>query len=593
MEFLRPSGAWALLALIPVILLWILKKRAKRETVPSLLLWKRMESETPQSRPFQRLRSQLLLWLQVLMTLLFALALMRPATLGGTQGEAALVFDLSASMQAVDSQGVSRLERAKALALETLDGLREGDAVTILTAGASLGQPVSRSTDRAGARRIIENLRAENGAADLEGALALAGALGRDIEGLRTYVFTDDAALSVSGAVLCAVGEPGDNCALLDATMQPESGAAFARVKNYGAAREITLECYADGELCDVRTVTLDADEETGVRFSLPQSAETVCVRIAQDDALAADNVRYAALGQNAQRKALLVTEGNVFLQRALTLDGRITLDMAAPGDAHSGAAYDLYVYDGAVPETLPETGAVFAVNPAGAVLDIAPGEAAGVSSALRAASGETARKICSSLLLSDIAIRMAKPLSGGNAVLEAGGACLLAVSEDASHRVAVLGFDVHDSNLPLKADFPVLVQNLLAYLLPDSAAGIDGAACGQSVAVTMDVRSTEATVTTPSGKAAAISGGVLTDTQEIGLYLLRERFADGTSRETRFALHIPAAESDTRTVARAGAEQEAQGASASHGYREWTLWALLALFVLALAEWEVSRRGA
>ena len=53
MEFLRPSGIWALTALIPVILLWILKKRAKRETVSSLRLWKRMESETPQSRPFQ------------------------------------------------------------------------------------------------------------------------------------------------------------------------------------------------------------------------------------------------------------------------------------------------------------------------------------------------------------------------------------------------------------------------------------------------------------------------------------------------------------------------------------------------------------
>ena len=85
MEFLRPSGIWALTALIPVILLWILKKRAKRETVPSLLLWKRMESETPQSRPFQKLRSRLLLWLQILMVLLLTFALMRPATTGGTQ----------------------------------------------------------------------------------------------------------------------------------------------------------------------------------------------------------------------------------------------------------------------------------------------------------------------------------------------------------------------------------------------------------------------------------------------------------------------------------------------------------------------------
>ena len=31
----------------------------------------------------------------------------------------------------------------------------------------------------------------------------------------------------------------------------------------------------------------------------------------------------------------------------------------------------------------------------------------------------------------------------------------------------AVLGFDLHNSNLPLKYDFPVLIQNILDWLLP------------------------------------------------------------------------------------------------------------------------------
>ena len=591
MEFLRPSGIWALTALIPVILLWILKKRAKRETVPSLLLWKRMESETPQSKPFQKLRSRLLLWLQILMVLAFTFALMRPATTGGAQGDAVFIFDLSASMQAVDSEGVSRMERAKKQALQTLDGLRDADAVTVLTAGASFEQPLSRSSDHAQARRVIEALQAENGAGDMDGALALARALRRDIESLRVYVFTDDATLSLSDAALCAVGEPGENRALLDATIQPESATAFARLKNYGAACETTLECYADGALCDVRTVALDANEETGVRFSLPETAETVEIRIADEDALAADNVRYAAQQTQTKRTALLVTDGNIFLERALGLDDSLTIDLAALGDAQTAAEYDLYVYDGALPETLPETGAILALNPGRDVLGVSVGTAAGVSSALRAAAGDTAREICRNLLLEDIAIRTATPLSGGTPVLQAGGECLLAVDEDGAHRAAVVGFDVHDSNLPLKADFPVLIQNLLAYLLPDPAAEIENAACGESVTIAYDVRSTDVSVRTPSGKMAALAGGRLSQTQEIGLYTLRERFADGTSRETHFALHIPAQESNTLSVAdsSAGTQSEETG----RGYREWTLWALLALFALAIAEWEVSRRGA
>ena len=591
MEFLRPSGIWALTALIPVILLWILKKRAKRETVPSLLLWKRMESETPQSRPFQKLRSRLLLWLQILMVLLLTFALMRLATTGGTQGDAVFIFDLSASMQAVDSQGVSRMERAKKQALQTLDGLRDADAVTVLTAGATFEQPLSRSSDHAQARRVIEALQAENGAGDMDGALALARALRRDIDSLSVYVFTDDAALSLSDAALCAVGEPGENRALLDATMQPESATAFARLKNYGMACETTLECYADGALCDVRTVSVGENEETGVRFSVPETAETVEIRIADEDALAADNVRYAARQTQAKRTALLVTGGNIFLERALGLDGSLTIDLAAPDDAQTAAEYDLYVYDGALPETLPETGAILAFNPGREVLGISTGNAAGVSSALRAAAGDTAREICRNLLLEDIAIRKAVPLSGGTPVLQAGGECLLAVDEDGARRAAVVGFDVHDSNLPLKADFPVLIQNLLAYLLPDPAAQIGNAACGESVVIAYDVRSTDVSVLTPSGKTAALAGGRLSDTQEVGLYTLRERFADGASRETRFALHIPAAESNTLIVAESSEGAQANGTG--RGYREWTLWALLALFALAVAEWEVSRRGA
>ena len=167
----------------------------------------------------------------------------------------------------------------------------------------------------------------------------------------------------------------------------------------------------------------------------------------------------------------------------------------------------------------------------------------------------------------------------------------LLSVCEDASHRAAVLGFDVHDSNLPLKADFPVLIQNLLAWLLPEPTAEIEGAACGGSVAVTADVRSVNAAVVTPGGRTVPLAGGVFDDTQEIGVYTLRETFASGESRETRFALHVPAAESDTLNVAQAS--ENAQKGAAGRGYREWTLWALLALFALALAEWEVGRRGA
>ena len=272
---------------------------------------------------------------------------------------------------------------------------------------------------------MIEALQAENGAGDMDGALALARALRRDIDSLSVYVFTDDAALSLPDAALCAVGEPGENRALLDATMQPESATAFARLKNYGMACETTLECYADGALCDVRTVSVGENEETGVRFSVPETAETVEIRIADEDALAADNVRYAARQTQAKRTALLVTGGNIFLERALGLDGSLTIDLAALDDAQTAAEYDLYVYERRAAGDAAGDRRDSRLTHGREVLGISTGNAADVSSALRAAAGDTAREICRNLLLEDIAIRKAVPLSGGTPVLRrAANAC-------------------------------------------------------------------------------------------------------------------------------------------------------------------------
>ena len=53
---------------------------------------------------------------------------------------------------------------------------------------------------------------------------------------------------------------------------------------------------------------------------------------------------------------------------------------------------------------------------------------------------------------------------------------------------MAVLGFDLHNSNLPLKYDFPVLIQNILDWLLPAEATA-DGPAEKLMSSAESDVR--------------------------------------------------------------------------------------------------------
>ena len=161
MQWLYPAGMWGLIALAAITALYLLRRKSESVTVPSLLLWQRAAAEQQAMRPFQRLKRNIRYFLQMALALLLALALMRPAVSGGMRGETVMIFDMSASMQAVEG-GVSRFDTARRQALALLDGMREGDRVTVLTAGHEVDTAISRTADLARARSVIASLAPEN-----------------------------------------------------------------------------------------------------------------------------------------------------------------------------------------------------------------------------------------------------------------------------------------------------------------------------------------------------------------------------------------------------------------------------------------------
>ena len=269
MQWLNPAGAWALLSLAIITALYLLKRQSVRMQAPSLLLWRSAMQEQTASRPFQKLKKNILYFLQILLALLLSASLMRPAVGGGMQGETVFIFDLSASMQTREN-GETRLESAQQKALALLDGMHAGDCVTVLSAGAQVRQTITRCSDAAQVRAAVQRLEAENGTADLTGAVSLAKAMARDIPGLNVIVFSDTFA-GDEGVQVVRVGTPQDNCALLGLSCTQE-GQAFARVANYGAAAEITLECYADGRLCDMAVLTLAEGENASAILQTPEA---------------------------------------------------------------------------------------------------------------------------------------------------------------------------------------------------------------------------------------------------------------------------------------------------------------------------------
>ncbi|MGJ8637350.1 MAG: vWA domain-containing protein [Phycisphaerales bacterium] len=120
------AGLVAAIAVPSLVILYFLKLRRIPREVSSTLLWKKSIQDLQANAPFQKLRRNLLLFLQLIILGLILLALAQPRSTASSAGGRKLVIlvDRSASMRAVDGDaGRTRLEVAKERAISMVEGL--------------------------------------------------------------------------------------------------------------------------------------------------------------------------------------------------------------------------------------------------------------------------------------------------------------------------------------------------------------------------------------------------------------------------------------------------------------------------------------
>ena len=450
MTFLTPGFAWGFLSLALITALYLLRRRYLPRQVPSTFLWQRSLKDTEANRPFQRLRKNLMLPLQLLAAACLVLALMQPVTGGGTAGKTVLILDLSASMEA-KSGGITRLELAKQEARKRLRQLPAGEEVTILGAGEEVRQVLLSSRDPEEAERALDTLEAGRGGAEIDKAVSLARAVCREGETGGDILVISDTLIPPAGVSAVNVGQGAENRAVISLTAEME-GRAWARLANYGEACTVTVVCRADGALCGAQEVEMPAGETTGLGWSLPEGTKRVTVTIREADALAADN-ELEALVVRSRNVTVALTADSLFLESALKARGNLTVLRADEGNLENTPA-DLYI--------MGDDPIRFTLHPGESA--ITAGEEKSSESGTVTRTGD--HPLINGLSLKNVALRSYRPLTGGEAVLRADGDVVLA----AAPGEVVLGISLRNTNLALKYDFPILIQNILNRLLPDRA---------------------------------------------------------------------------------------------------------------------------
>ncbi len=534
MNFLSPATALIAAGItVPLLVaMYFLKLRRRQVVVSSTLLWRKAIQDLQVNAPFQRLRRNLLLLLQLLVLAGLIAALGRPMLRGQSRpGDRIIILlDHSASMNAEDVSP-TRLDEAKELALALIDDLGEAnDTATgaMVISFADRARVVAPfTTDLALLRRAVRAIPATDRRSSLEPALRVIesfvqGIADQDAGTTVVYVISDgrvrDAKTpTLSGADLryLKVGRDPRNVAVVALSArrdfaQPHRAQVFARLANYTPGPvETTLTLKIDDRVSRVLPVTVPAVTGTGpgvkplwFELDMPSSALLELGHDYSDD-LRADDTAWLNVAPPRRLRVLLVTAGNVFLKQAIKAVGVRKLVTMTPahyehqhpdqftrrvGMTGPDAGYDAIVFDAYAPVQPPPVNSLyFNASPPVEGLTLVPSSAGAAGSQL-ILDWQRDHALMRHAVLDQLIMlepqRLVLPETAQVLATGQAGPVMAVVTDRGIYHV-VVGFDLLKSNWPMLISFPVFINNTVGWLsLGGRSEAAVGYRPGQSVTV-------------------------------------------------------------------------------------------------------------
>ena len=515
MNFLSPTSLFLFGLAIPIVALYILRLRRRREPVSTLMFWEELFRERQTTSLFQRLKHLLSLLLQLLFLTLLVLSIARPqfAFITKSARQLVLIIDQSASMNAIeaDTDGRTRLEVAKESALRSVDGLRFMDEMTVISSHTRPIIHIPFTNHQKSLREAIHAIQPTDISTNLEPAYDLADAIAQTKPNPEIVIFSDFQSVSEELLAklkskpeqdtdtaesdhevkrhLIRIGKANDNVGITKFRVRKSLVNAFdyqtlLRVVNASEEeKKFNVELYFDENLFDVRPYTLAPGESKSEIFSnfAFEGGKLKAVLDIQDP-LASDNIAYATLPKRDLIPVLLVTAENPFLQKALAVDEQIQLTVLTPTEyetdvlpestnSQGNKNYQVVIFDRYSPPSLGDGNYMFIYPPAVDSSEAPNPELKwNIGAALETpiiTDWERTHPILQHVHLENVQIGTAyqvTPPSTAQVLARSFESPVLFIDVKPNRKVVFAAINILESDLPLRIAFPVIIANTIQW---------------------------------------------------------------------------------------------------------------------------------
>lgn len=467
------------------VVFYLLSFRRRTAIVATEPIWRKVLGK--RRTPYRKL---LALLLQILVLFLLSLAMADPRT---SQQDhflpvaQVMIVDTSASMNALDGKN-RRIDRALELFSKVTDAMGPRDRLLPVVMDDRCRPLTAWSGDKKSIREAAKNLTPSFVPEDFQSCVDFAQrALDSDAFGegfrKRIAVISDHFhALEQKTSypiVQTSVGRAMDNLAITAFEVRLRGGAAsgyevFVQLSNFGSTkRQLTLSIHTEKSLLGEEVLSLAAKATLSRSYFLKElAAPGIMASITSPkgrggaDGFPLDDRAYALLPSMQERKVLLVTDGNLYLEKALQLDPSLEVQVVKPSEFTQALTDDVQVvvFDGPCVDV--DKPAIYFAPQAGGSCPFESSDEVEFPQ-LFPVSGD--HPVTEGVTLVDVRVNKARHLvllRGDKELMQDKNGPLLIVRENGEKKSIAFGFDITQSDLPLRIAFPILIHNCITWFM-------------------------------------------------------------------------------------------------------------------------------